>query len=136
MGRGVRRASGGLRRPVKRSARQRFRRGGAFGLVADVVPVGDFIGGEFEVPRQQVPRGTRQAVGDIVVVAQGGDRFRQLAHFGRLDLGRVRQARFGERPKPAELAAMAEAWRPWRGVAARLLWAYYALLKRREGINA
>jgi DNA-3-methyladenine glycosylase II len=42
----------------------------------------------------------------------------------------------GERPKPAELAAMAEAWRPWRGVAARLLWAYYAVLKRREGINA
>jgi len=31
---------------------------------------------------------------------------------------------------------MAEAWRPWRGVAARLLWAYYAVLKRREGINA
>ena len=26
-----------------------------------------------------------------------------------------------ERPKPAELAAMAEAWRHWRGVAARLL---------------
>lgn len=40
------------------------------------------------------------------------------------------------RPKPAELAVMAEAWRPWRGVAARLLWAYYAVLKRREGINA
>jgi DNA-3-methyladenine glycosylase II len=40
------------------------------------------------------------------------------------------------RPKPAELQAMAEAWRPWRGVAARLLWADYALTKRREGINA
>lgn len=40
------------------------------------------------------------------------------------------------RPKPAELEAMAEAWRPWRGVAARLLWAYYAVLKQREGINA
>lgn len=40
------------------------------------------------------------------------------------------------RPKPAELAAMAEAWRPWRGVAARLLWAYYAVLKQREGVNA
>lgn len=42
----------------------------------------------------------------------------------------------GARPKAAELEAMAEAWRPWRGVAARLLWAYYAVLKRREGINA
>lgn len=40
------------------------------------------------------------------------------------------------RPKAAELAAMAEDWRPWRGVAARLLWADYALLKKREGINA
>ncbi|MGX1790110.1 DNA-3-methyladenine glycosylase family protein [Bosea sp. NPDC055332] len=40
------------------------------------------------------------------------------------------------RPKPAELAVLAEAWRPWRGVAARLLWAYYAVLKSREGINA
>jgi DNA-3-methyladenine glycosylase II len=40
------------------------------------------------------------------------------------------------RPKAAELAAMAEAWRPWRGVAARLLWADYALLKKREGIDA
>jgi DNA-3-methyladenine glycosylase II len=40
------------------------------------------------------------------------------------------------RPKAAELEALAEAWRPWRGVAARLLWAYYAALKRREGITA
>lgn len=40
------------------------------------------------------------------------------------------------RPKAAELEAMAEDWRPWRGVAARLLWAYYAALKSREGINA
>ncbi len=24
-------------------------------------------------------------------------------------------------------------WRPWRGVAAHLLWAYYAVVKRREG---
>ncbi len=40
------------------------------------------------------------------------------------------------RPGPSQLAAMAEAWRPWRGVAARLLWAYYAALKRREGIDA
>ena len=25
---------------------------------------------------------------------------------------------------------IAEAWRPWRGVAARLLWSYYALQRR------
>lgn len=39
------------------------------------------------------------------------------------------------RPSAGELKAMAEAWRPWRGVAARLLWADYAIRKRREGIT-
>lgn len=39
-----------------------------------------------------------------------------------------------DRPKPAALRAMAEAWSPWRSVAARLLWAYYAHIKQREGI--
>ena len=29
------------------------------------------------------------------------------------------------RPRPVELAALAERWRPWRAVAACLLWAYY-----------
>ena len=28
---------------------------------------------------------------------------------------------------------LAEPWRPWRGVAAHLLWAYYHAVKRREG---
>lgn len=35
-----------------------------------------------------------------------------------------------ERPSAAELSEMAERWRPWRGVAARLLWAYYPHMKR------
>lgn len=35
-----------------------------------------------------------------------------------------------ERPAPGELAALAEPWRPWRAVAARLLWHYY--LAQRE----
>jgi DNA-3-methyladenine glycosylase II len=34
------------------------------------------------------------------------------------------------RPTAEELDALAEAWRPWRSVAARLLWGHY--LKRRE----
>ena len=33
------------------------------------------------------------------------------------------------RPGDRELRAIAEQWSPWRGVAARLLWAYYAVLK-------
>jgi DNA-3-methyladenine glycosylase II len=41
-----------------------------------------------------------------------------------------------ERPDSALVAAMAEAWSPWRGVAARLLWAYYAAVKQREGVTA
>lgn len=40
-----------------------------------------------------------------------------------------------ERPKPKELAQMAKAWSPWQSVAARLLWAYYAYNKRREGVR-
>jgi DNA-3-methyladenine glycosylase II len=37
------------------------------------------------------------------------------------------------RPSPKETIVLAEAWRPWRGVAARLLWAYYRAAKRRDG---
>lgn len=33
------------------------------------------------------------------------------------------------RPTAKELAAFAERWRPWRGVAAHLLWAYYKVRK-------
>lgn len=39
------------------------------------------------------------------------------------------------RPQERALRAMAEAWSPWRAVAARLLWAYYHVEKRREGIR-
>ncbi|WP_413990225.1 DNA-3-methyladenine glycosylase family protein [Labrys okinawensis] len=38
-----------------------------------------------------------------------------------------------ERPNTAELSAIAETWRPWRAVAARLLFAYYAYCKNRPG---
>jgi DNA-3-methyladenine glycosylase II len=34
-----------------------------------------------------------------------------------------------DRPGKDEMLELAERWRPWRGVAARLLWAYYAALK-------
>jgi DNA-3-methyladenine glycosylase II len=33
------------------------------------------------------------------------------------------------RPEPKQMVDIAEAWRPWRSVAARLLWAYYAVRK-------
>jgi DNA-3-methyladenine glycosylase II len=36
------------------------------------------------------------------------------------------------RPSVKEMVTLAEPWRPWRGVAARLLWAYYRAAKGRE----
>ncbi|QBY02671.1 DNA-3-methyladenine glycosylase 2 family protein [Rhodophyticola sp. CCM32] len=39
------------------------------------------------------------------------------------------------RPGEAELRRMADAWAPWRAVAARALWAYYRVAKNREGIR-
>lgn len=38
-----------------------------------------------------------------------------------------------ERPKERQMRDMAEGWSPWRAVAARLLWAYYHVVKQREG---
>lgn len=39
------------------------------------------------------------------------------------------------RPNDKVLRQMAEAWSPWRAVAARALWAYYRVAKNREGIK-
>ena len=35
-----------------------------------------------------------------------------------------------ERPKPKAVAEMAEAWAPWRSVASRLFWSYYAVCRK------
>ena len=40
----------------------------------------------------------------------------------------------GQRLSTEELAELAESWHPWRSVAARLLWAYYAYTRRRGGL--
>ncbi len=37
------------------------------------------------------------------------------------------------RPTTKEMGPLAEPWRPWRGVAARLLWTYYRAVKGRSG---
>lgn len=39
------------------------------------------------------------------------------------------------RPSEKDLRKLSEAWRPWRSVAARILWAYYAHMKSREGVT-
>ncbi len=38
------------------------------------------------------------------------------------------------RPPAKALAALAESWRPWRGIASRLFWAYYRSWKGREAL--
>lgn len=39
------------------------------------------------------------------------------------------------RPKEKEMRQMALQWSPWQSVAARILWAYYRVIKDREGIT-
>jgi DNA-3-methyladenine glycosylase II len=55
---------------------------------------------------------------------------------GDLALQEAARMLFGleNRPTDKVLRAMAEAWSPWRSVAARILWAYYRVAKEREGV--
>lgn len=39
------------------------------------------------------------------------------------------------RPREKEFLAFAERWRPWRGAAAKMLWAHYYVMKAREGVG-
>lgn len=55
---------------------------------------------------------------------------------GDLALQEAVRILFGQDTRPSEkaLRRQAEAWSPWRAVAARLLWAYYREAKAREGV--
>jgi DNA-3-methyladenine glycosylase II len=55
---------------------------------------------------------------------------------GDLALQEAARIAFGlrRRPDAKRMVRLAEAWRPWRGVAAHLLWNYYRMVKRREGV--
>jgi DNA-3-methyladenine glycosylase II len=54
---------------------------------------------------------------------------------GDLALQEAARAALGldRRPDAKAMTALAEDWRPWRGVAAKILWAHYRILKAREG---
>ncbi len=54
---------------------------------------------------------------------------------GDLALQEAARIAFGLRARPTakEMVALAEPWRPWRSVAARVLWTYYRAVKGREG---
>ena len=56
---------------------------------------------------------------------------------GDLALQEAARVLFDLPARPAEKALRQQAaeWSPWRGVAARLLWAYYRVAKQREGIS-
>jgi DNA-3-methyladenine glycosylase II len=55
---------------------------------------------------------------------------------GDLALQEAARVLFGlpDRPSEKALRAMAGDWSPWRSVAARILWAYYRVMKNREGL--
>ena len=54
---------------------------------------------------------------------------------GDIALQEAARVAFGlpSRPTAKEMQALAETWRPWRAVAARVLWTYYRTVKGREG---
>jgi DNA-3-methyladenine glycosylase II len=56
---------------------------------------------------------------------------------GDLAIQEAARIAFGLRKRPdvKKFTKMAEIWRPWRGVAAHLWWAYYHAVKRREGVS-
>ena len=55
---------------------------------------------------------------------------------GDLALQEAARLAFGlpARPTAKEMVPLAEPWRPWRSVAARVLWTYYRAVKGREGV--
>jgi DNA-3-methyladenine glycosylase II len=57
-------------------------------------------------------------------------------HAGDLALQEAARLAFGlpKRPTTKEMGPLADKWRPWRAVAARLLWSYYRVMKKREGV--
>ena len=64
---------------------------------------------------------------DIYVMFCLGRRDAWSARDLALQVGGAEALDLGKRPNASELEQIAERWRPWRGVAARLIWANYAL---------
>src|SRR5438552_3234754 len=57
---------------------------------------------------------------------------------GDLALQEAARLAFGlkRRPTGRDMVKLAEEWRPWRGVAAHVLWNYYRAIKRRDPVPA
>lgn len=74
-------------------------------------------------------RGVGPWTADIYLMFCRGDADAFAAGDLALQIAAQRLMGLEERPAPADLLELAEVWRPWRGVAARLLWSYYAVSK-------
>jgi DNA-3-methyladenine glycosylase II len=53
-----------------------------------------------------------------------------------LQIAVQRAMALAERPDKEEMLSLAERWRPWRGVAARMLWGYYAAVKAKSPVKS
>lgn len=94
----------------------------------------DFAGmaaaGEGEVRSQLTAvRGIGPWTADIYLMFCRGDADAFAAGDLALQIGAQRLLSLDVRPNPNELLEIAEVWRPWRAVAARMLWAYYGHVK-------
>ncbi|MEL7025989.1 MAG: DNA-3-methyladenine glycosylase 2 family protein [Pseudomonadota bacterium] len=118
----------GLSRQKIRYARELARSGIRFGDLRDA-PTPDVVETLIAVP------GIGQWTAEIYAMFSLG----RADVFAPGDLALQESARIlfdlDQRPTEKEIRLMAEAWTPWRGVAARLLWAYYHVAKEREGIR-
>ncbi len=74
-------------------------------------------------------RGIGPWTADIWLVLCRGDRDAFAAGDLALQIAVQDLMALTARPNATELLTIAERWQPWRGVAARLLWAYYATLR-------
>lgn len=118
----------GLSRQKIRYARELARSGTAYKSLR-TAPTGDVIDTLVEVP------GIGRWTAEIYAMFSLG----RADVFAPGDLALQESARIlfelDARPSEKAIREMAMDWSPWRGVAARLLWAYYHVAKDREGIR-
>ncbi|MEQ1697453.1 MAG: DNA-3-methyladenine glycosylase 2 family protein [Hyphomicrobiaceae bacterium] len=77
-------------------------------------------------------RGIGPWTADIYLMFCRGDADAFAAGDLALQIAAQRLLNLEARPTAEELRAIAEIWRPWRAVAARMLWAYYGHVKAAE----
>lgn len=120
------------------AAKIRTLRAAAAAVAAGALPLGDLAGLDAEAAHRTlvaVP-GIGPWTADVYLLFCLGHADAFPA--GDLALQEAARVAYGldARPRGPAFIALAEAWRPWRGVAATTLWAYYRVIKTREGALA